>query len=191
MVVCYHSYGNIMLSFKSQTIQKILSYYFINSHAKHYVNELARLLELDPKNTHKKLTELEEEGILKSEFQGNQRYFFLSSSPLVKTYKQLLSQTFGLEMQLKKALSKVEGVKESYIYGSYAKGLMSAGSDIDLLVVGGQSAVVLQKAVNLIQKNSGRELNIVNMSEKEFESKKNGKNPFIVNVLKGKTIKII
>lgn len=180
-----------MLSFKSQTIQKILSYYFINSHAKHYVNELARLLELDPKNTHKKLTELEEEGILKSEFQGNQRYFFLSSSPLVKTYKQLLSQTFGLEMQLKKALSKVEGVKESYIYGSYAKGLMSAGSDIDLLVVGGQSAVVLQKAVNLIQKNSGRELNIVNMSEKEFESKKNGKNPFIVNVLKGKTIKII
>lgn len=100
MVYFYHNYGNVMISLKSQIILKILTYYFLNPAASHYVNELARILQADPKNLHRKLNELEQEGILKSEFQGKQRHFFLNKhSRIAKIYKDLFSQTFGLTQQ--------------------------------------------------------------------------------------------
>ncbi len=180
-----------MISLKSRPTQKILNYYFLNPHAKHYINELARLLELDPKNADTKLKELEKEGLLQSEFQGKQRYFFLAKSPLVKTYKELLAQTSGLEAQLRKVLVKVPGLEEAHIFGSYSKNTMTIGSDIDLLAIGSHATLDLQKAINPIQKHSGREINVVNMSRKEFEKGKKNLNPFLANVFKNKTIQLL
>ena len=42
-----------------------------------------------------------------------------------------------------------------------------------------------------LQRNIGREINTINMTETEFNKKKAGKQTFIKNVFKGKTIKII
>ena len=181
-----------MTSLRSQLTQKVLNYYFLNPHARLYIRELARLLKLDPKNVDRKLKELEKEGILQSEFLGKQRYFsLLKSSPLVKIYKELLGQTSGLEVQLRDAFKHVAGLGEAYIYGSYAKNTMDAGSDIDILAVGEHSALAIQKVIRVIQNNSGREINVVNITEPELERKKRGKNSFINNVLSGKTIKLI
>ena len=63
-----------MISFKSKIANKILNYYFNNPDTRCYVNELAKKLDLDPKNLHRKLEELEKEGIFKSEFRGKERY---------------------------------------------------------------------------------------------------------------------
>lgn len=181
-----------MISLKSKTAQKVLTYYFLNPHARLYIRELARLLNLDPKNLDRKLKELEKERMLQSEFLGQQRYFSLvKNSPLVKIYKRLLSQTAGLEAQLHTALESVAGLGEAYIYGSYAKDTMDAGSDIDVLAVGSHSALAIQKAVRPIQKLSGREVNVVNMTKAEFQQKKKNRNPFLVHAFKNKTIKII
>ncbi len=181
-----------MIFLKSKIAQKILNYYFLNPHAKHYINELARLLKLDPKNVDTKLKELQKEGILQSEFLGKQRYFSLvKGSPLVKAYKELLSQTVGLEQQLRAMVKQVPNLKQAFIYGSYAKNTMIVGSDIDLLVIGDHSTLALQKAVNPIQKASGREINIVNMTEWEFRQKKKSRNSFLTNVFKNKTIKLV
>jgi len=180
-----------MISLKSKTTIKILTYYFLNPDLRHYVNELARILKLDPKNAHRKLGELEREGILKSEFEGKQRYFSLDKkSKTVKIYKELLSQTVGLEEQIRKAIQKISGVELAYIYGSYAKNTMTGASDIDLLVVGSHSTLELQKAMNKIQKDIGREINTVNISPKELSFKKKKKDPFITNVFSGKHIKL-
>jgi len=181
-----------MISLKSKTTQKILNYYFLNPRARHYINELARLLELDPKNADTKLKELEREGIMQSEFLGKQRYFYLAkNSPLVKTYRGLFMRTVGLERQFRKALENIAGLREAYLYGSYAKNTMDSGSDIDVLAIGEHSALAAQKAVNRIQKNSGREINIVHMTGKELREKKKSGNPFIANIFSGKVIKIV
>lgn len=181
-----------MIPLKSQVTIKILNYYFLNLTASHYVNELARILKLDPKNLHRKLNELEKEGILKSEFVGKQRYFALNrSSKIAKTYRELLSQTSGVQEQLRKAIKQISGVQEAYIYGSYAKNTMDAGSDIDLLVVGDHSALALQKVLNQIQRMIGREINVVNISKAELDAKKKQKNPFVRNIFSGKYIKIL
>lgn len=181
-----------MISLKSKPAQKILNYYFLNPQAKHYINELARLLELDPKNADRKLKELEQEGILQSEFLGKQRYFTLAkNSPATKAYRDMFLRTAGIEQQLRQAFSSVVGLRQAYIYGSYANDTMDSASDIDILAVGDHSALALQKAINPIQKDSGREINVVTMTEQELARKKKTHNPFIKNAFAGKPIRLI
>ena len=81
-----------MISLRSKVAVKILNYFFINPEARHYINELAGILGLDPKNTDTKLKELERAGLLKSEFSGKQRYFYLSKEfPLLEEYKKIVT----------------------------------------------------------------------------------------------------
>ena len=48
-----------MISFRSKVTIKVLDYFFINPDEKHYINELAKMFSLDPKNVDVKLKELE------------------------------------------------------------------------------------------------------------------------------------
>lgn len=181
-----------MISLRSKIAVKILNYYFLNPDAGHYINELARILEVDPKNLDRKLKELEREGILRSEFSGKQRYFYLAkNSALVKNYRQVFLSTVGLEEQLSSVLKKISGVKKAYIFGSYAKDKLGAASDIDILVIGHHSILDLQKEINRIQRYSGREINTVNMGEDEFNQKRKNNNQFLKQIFSGKTIKLI
>jgi len=181
-----------MISLRSKVAVKILNYFFINPEARHYINELAGILGLDPKNTDTKLKELERAGLLKSEFSGKQRYFYLSKEfPLLEEYKKIVLKTAGIESELKKILSKIPKIKEAYLFGSYAKGKMDEMSDIDLLVIGDHSVLALQKEINKAQKEMGREINAISFSEKEFEQKKDKNSPFVKKIFSEKHIKLI
>lgn len=180
-----------MISLRSKVTIKILNYYFLNPDAQVYINELARILDLDPKNTETKLKELEKEGLFKSEFRGNQRYFYLAkNNPVLEHYRQIFLKTYGIEKMLKDIVGKVRGIKEAYIFGSYAEDKMDSASDIDILAVGTHSVLDLQREITGLQKDTGREFNVINMSEKEFAWKRTN-DPFIKGVLKSKTIRLI
>ncbi|MCF7916707.1 MAG: nucleotidyltransferase domain-containing protein [Candidatus Omnitrophica bacterium] len=192
MVLFYHNYGKYMISLRSKVTIKILDYYFLNSDAQVYINELARILELDPKNTEIKLKELEKEGILKSEFRGKQRYFFLAkNNPILEHYRQIFLKTYGIEKRLKEILKNIKGLKEAYLFGSYANNQMDSSSDIDILAIGSHSSLELQKNIIKLQKDTGREFNVVNLNKKEFENNKKKEGHFLNNIFKGQTIKII
>lgn len=192
MVIYYHDHGEKMISLRSQITIKILDYYFLNPEAEAYINELARILGVDPKNTETKLKELEKEGLLKSEFRGKQRYFFLAkNNPILKHYRQIFLRTYGIERRLKDALKDIKGVREAYLFGSYASNKMDSSSDIDLLAIGTHSVLGLQRALAKLQKETGREFNVTNLSEKEFDKKKTDKSSFINSVLKTKTIRLV
>lgn len=80
-----------MISLRSKIAQKVLGYFFANGKNSLYINEMSRTLGLDRGNLIKKLQTLEKEGILKSEFRGNQRYFSLNTRyPLLKEYKKIV-----------------------------------------------------------------------------------------------------
>ncbi|HBG61607.1 MAG TPA: hypothetical protein DDX37_07250 [Candidatus Omnitrophica bacterium] len=181
-----------MISLRSKVTIKLLDYYFLNPEAEVYINELARTLDLDPKNTETKLKELEKEGLFKSEFRGKQRYFFLAKdNPVLEHYRQIFLKTYGIEKKLKDLLGNVKGLKEAHLFGSYASNKMDSSSDIDLLAVGTHSVLELQRIIAKLQKDTGREFNVINLSEEEFKKKKKNKEPFINNVFKTKTIKLI
>ena len=181
-----------MISLRSKVAIKLLDYYFLNPDTQHYINELARILELDPKNTETKLKEFEKSGLFKSEFRGKERYFFLAKdSPLLEHYRQIFLKTYGMENRLKAAFGHIEGLKEAYIFGSYASDSMDSSSDIDILAIGSHSVLELQRLIAKLQKDTGREFNVMNLSQKEFTAKKKDKDPFIINVFKTKTIRLI
>lgn len=181
-----------MISLRSKVTKKILNYFLINPKTKRYINELAQILDLDSKNVHRKLVELEKNGLLLSEFSGKQRYFYLAEKfPFLNEYRGIILKTVGIEQQLKELLKEIDGIDLAYIFGSYAKNNMDESSDIDLLVVGVHSSIELQKKINSLQKNIGREINVVNFSPEEFKEKKRSKNPFIHEVFSGKPIKLL
>jgi predicted nucleotidyltransferase len=192
MVIYYHNYGEKMISLRSKVAIKLLDYYFLNPDSQHYINELARILGLDPKNTETKLKEFEKEGLFKSEFRGKERYFFLAKdNSVLEHYRQIFLKTYGIEKRLKDMLPNIKGLKEAYIFGSYASNKMDSSSDIDILAIGSHSVLELQKVIAKLQKDTGREFNVTNLSLKEFEAKKKDKGPFIDHVFKTKTIRLV
>lgn len=180
-----------MISFKSKVTIKILDYFFLNQDAENYVNELAKILDLDPKNLHRKLGELEREGLFKSEFRGKERYFSLVKDfNLFEHYRQIFLKTFGLENKLKQVVGSVSGIKKAYIFGSYASDKMDSSSDVDILAIGSHSVLDLQKKISKLQRELRREFNVVNMGEAEFNKKKTG-DQFIKNIFNNKVIELL
>ncbi len=169
-----------MFNLKSKIAGKTLRYFFINPSKKNYINELARIIEADPGNLSRKLQELEKEGILSSEFMGEQRYYFLNKKyPLLKEVKKAFELKYGLGDLIVQSLKKIKGIKEAYIFGSYAKGDFEAESDIDVLIIGDHPVMEATKALLPVQKIIKREINVVDLTEKEFAKKKKNKDNWL------------
>lgn len=180
-----------MISLRSEITRKLLNYFFLNPEASLYVNELARKLVLDKRNLVKKIKELEKEGLLKSQARGNLKLYSINRRyPLYKEFKNIILKTVGFEDKLKKLINQTKGIDKAYIYGSYAQNKMDVHSDIDLLIIGNHSIILLQKKLNKLQRELDREINAVNMDKKEFENRRKKKNPFILGILKKKHIEI-
>ena len=180
-----------MVSLRSKVSQKILNYFMLQQGAEAYVNGLARLLGVESGNLTRKLIALEKEGLLRSRWQGQERYYSLNKSfPLLKEYKNIVLKTIGLDQTLKASLSGLSGLKKAIIFGSYAQGKMDSHSDIDLLVIGDHSTIELQKVVAQVQKSIQRDINVVSMSVQEYNDKK-GKDAFLKSIDSKKTIKVI
>lgn len=181
-----------MLKIRSGLKSKILNYFFLNESGEAYINELARIISGDAKNVYRVLIELEEDGVLTSSFKGKQRYFSANRKhPLYKSYKEIFLKTAGLEATLKEHLGKVKGLKEGYIFGSYASGKQGPASDIDILLIGEHRSIDAQRVIYDLAKSSGREINAVHMTPKELAEKKASKDQLISSIFKGKVIKVL
>jgi len=180
-----------MISLRSKVTLELLSYFFLNPHDTLFVGELVEKLCLDKRNLVKKLKELEKEGLLTCERKGNLKLYTINVKyPLYKEYKNLVLKTVGVEEKLRQIVGRIDGIKNAYIYGSYARDELSAHSDIDILIVGCHDLVQLQKKISNLQKKIGREINMINMGIKEFALRKKRKDPFIMETLKEKHIEI-
>ena len=181
-----------MISLRSEITKRVLNYFFLNPHRKVYVNALQRRLNLDKRNLVKKLKELEEEGILRSERQGNLKLYFLNTAySLYKEYRNIILKTVGLEERLKEILNQEKGIKEAYLYGSYAGNKMDVNSDIDLLVIGVHSILSLQKKINKLEKEVDREINVVNIDVKEYKKRLKARDPFLEGIFSRNFIRLI
>ncbi len=181
-----------MFEFRSKITIKVLRYFLLNKNRRHYVNELADLLELDPGNLFRKLKELEQEGILASEAQGNQKYFRLNKKyPLLRELEHFFLAKYGVEENLRQKLSKLKGLQSAYIFGSYAQNSLQQESDIDLLLVGSHYSLEAKRLILPLAKEIQREINIVDVSTTEFKKKKKTGDEFLKNIFSQKHIKII
>lgn len=182
----------MLLNVRSKVAKKILNYFFLNETRKAYVNEIARIIGEEAKNAHRILLRLEEAGILKSEYAGKERYFSANhQEPLYKEYKNLFLKTAGIEFSITNKLANLMGLKEAYIYGSYADNKFGTESDIDLLLVGKHNSIEAEKALHDLQKSIGREISIVNMTQEELKKRQKNEDQLIIEIFKNKTKRII
>lgn len=181
-----------MINLRSKITIAVLNYFFLNSQEDFYLNELVRKLGVDKRNLVKKIRELEKEGFLKSQKRGNLKLYSVNKEySLYDEYRKIVLKSVGFEADLKDIIQRAKGVKEAYIYGSYAKDKMDVNSDIDLLVIGNHKIIPLQRSLCLLQKKIDREINVVNIDEDEFEKRKRNKDSFIMGLFQDKYIKLV
>jgi predicted nucleotidyltransferase len=111
--------------------------------------------------------------------------------PLLGEVKKWYKLKYGLEKKLEKELRRLNGLKEAYIFGSYAKNSFGPESDIDILLIGSHSSIEAKRLLEKIETESKRELNVLDMTENELKKRKKKNDEFIEEIFKNKIIKII
>jgi len=185
-------YNHNMISLRSKITQKILNLLILNDNERFYINELAKIINEEASNVHKKLVELEKEGIIADDYQGKERFFYINKKyKFLKEYKNIILKGVGFEKILKEKLKQIKGIESVYIFGSYAKNKMSEESDIDILVVGSFKTTELQRVLLEVQKLSGREINSIELLNNEFAKKMEEKDELLIDIFSKEHIKII
>ncbi len=181
-----------MLNLSSRLRRDLLGYYFTNPSASHYLRELAGILSADPANLSRELRRLEREGLFSSDRRGNQKHFRLNRHyPLYDEIRGIVTKTIGAIGKLKAALSRIEGIEEAQLYGSFAKNQQDQASDIDLLIVGRPEMADLEEAIRTLERHLRRDINYSLLTREEFESRLKRKDPFIADVWQNKRIDLM
>jgi predicted nucleotidyltransferase len=145
---------------KSKLREELLALFFINPNKKYYLRELGKLLNFSLGNIRRELIKLESAGIFLSENKGNLVYYYLNQSyPLFKELKSIIFKTSGSPKMLQNILEKFNGISQTFIYDSFAKGEEKEGSDIDLLIIGEVDEDKLIEVISKLERKLQREIN--------------------------------
>jgi len=174
----------------SQNQLLLLGLFYTNPGKSYYMQEAGRMLGKKPGVFQRTLNALTEEGILRSEYRGNARFFQANTQhPLYPELKGIISKTSGAEGTLRHLMEQLEDVKVALLYGSFAKNRQREDSDIDLLVVGNPKAeTALVKKLRLLEKKLRREINYKLYSAAEYRQKRAKKDPFLEEILTDKKV---
>jgi len=181
-----------MLGLRSQLRRKLLSYYFTNPTAEHYLRELARLLEVKPTNLSRELATLVRQGLFLAHVRGRQKFFRINKAhPLYDDFRRIVLKTIGVVGRLREALATVPQIREAHLYGSFARNQEDPVSDIDVLIIGEPPAEKLEDEVGKLERMLRREINYILMSSKELKSRRARKDVFLEDIFRHKTVKLL
>lgn len=167
----------------------ILKFFVFNPDNEYYIREIERLTKEPFDPLRMELRRLENMGLLKSRSSGKQKYYSINPNHILfPDIKSIILKTVGIGDLLKSAFSKKDDILMAFIYGSYAKDIEHAESDIDIFVIGNISSKELQGVISDIEGKTKREINPTIYSLEELKQKYKSKNNFITGVLKGPKI---
>ncbi len=181
------------LLFPNQYRRKVLGLLLMRPDQQIHLRELARVIGAAPGTLKKELDALCGVGLLRAERVGNQvRFCANTAHPVFPELQALIRKTIGLADALRLSLAPLAGrIDAAFIFGSMASGTESAGSDIDLMVVGDAGFAEVVDATYEAQAALGREINPKVMSASEWQAKKAERNAFLQDVLNKPRILLI
>jgi predicted nucleotidyltransferase len=176
----------------SKTRVSLLTLFLLNPGKKFYIREITRILDIDVAPLRKELSNLESIGLLQSERQGNQKYYWADESFFIfEDLQKLVLKTEGIAKILTEQFAGSGEIEILFIYGSFAAGKAHAKSDIDLFVVGDVSDDELISMITDTERQLGREINYTLLRMNELKQRIQSKDPFIVNVIREPKIFIV
>lgn len=183
-----------MLSYliTSKTRRDILTFFITHPDQRFYHFDLSKRLSLPSSAVHTELKKLAEIGFLKSEREANIRFYWLNKDfVLYPELKSLVFKTVGLAEEIKNDLQKIGAIEVAFIYGSVAKNLEDARSDIDLMIIGDPNEDALAEAISKAESSLSREINYTVFDPDDWRKRVKKKEAFVTDVLKNKKIFLI
>jgi predicted nucleotidyltransferase len=158
-----------------------------------YLRQIARLTGAGLSAVQRELEQLTLAGLLLRTLRGHQVYFQANrAAPIFPELSGLFAKTAGLGDLVREALAPLTSrLRLAFIFGSAARGELSAASDVDLLVVGDVTFQELVAALGVAQERLGREINPTLYSPDEFRAKLQGQHHFLTAVLREPQIPIL
>ena len=151
-----------------------------------HLRELARLTGASAGTLKKELDTLVSVGLLASRKVGNQTQFCANTQhPVYPELSGLVRKTTGLHDVLASALQPLAGqVEVAFVFGSIASATDTTHSDVDVMVMGDASFGQVVNALYDAQTTLGREINPKVMTRKEWQTKQNEGNTFVLELFK-------
>ena len=181
------------LLFPASYRRRVLTLLLLHPERALHVREIARLTGTAPGTLNKELAKLHDAGLLERERVGNQlRYAANSSNAIYPELTSILRKTVGVADVLADALAPAaDSIVAAFIFGSVARGAETAGSDLDLMLIG---SLGFGTAVNLLypaQQTLDREINPKLFALDEWRARLKAKDAFVKDVLAKPKIHLI
>lgn len=181
--------ANLLLGPASR--RAILARTFLDPLREYHVRELVRRTGLAPRTVHQEVEKLVRADLLSERRDGNRRYVRANQRhPLFRPVREIVLKTDGLADVLRDALG-TEGMDCALVFGSIAAATPTAGSDIDLLVVGSLGLREAVRRLRQAQDTLGREIIPNVWTRSEFDRRRSDADPFLVRILSGPTIPVL
>jgi len=177
--------------FRSRAQILILKLLFLNPAGSFHLNDIARKTGLVPSVVAKECAVMLDLGLVKRSVQGNMTIYEINREGVIHDELKRIFMKYELLDELLASKLRTEQVRYAMIYGSFAKGTEGGRSDVDLLVVGNVSEDALSKAVNEVERKTGREVNYILWTEREFTEKARSKIPLIRELSKTPVVMIV
>ncbi len=150
--------------------RRVLGLLLLHPEENFHVREIARLTGTVAGTLHKELARLAEAGILIKSISGNQvRYGANREGLIFDELASILRKTSGVVDVLADALAPLANdIQLAFVFGSMASGKQTAGSDIDVLVIGKSGFKDVVKALHPAEIELKREINPKVYSQAEW-----------------------
>ena len=165
--------------------RRVLGLLLLQADKRYHVREIARLTGTVAGTLHKELARLADAGLLLKETVGNQVLYGANQDcPIFEELASIFRKTSGVADVLADALKPLsDKIVAAFVFGSMASGKETAGSDVDLLVIGGAGFSEVAEAVYSAQEVLGREINPKVYSMDEWKQMLEKKGAFIKELL--------
>lgn len=185
--------GNLASALFGKAKRAVLALLYAHPDESFYLRQVARAAGVGQGAIQRELRRLSDAGIILRLVQGRQIYYRANHAcPIYLELRGMIVKTVGLADVLRTALSPVAGqIAVAFIYGSQAAGMITASSDVDLLIVGDVDGVRLHRAVSLAEKRLGRAMNYTVLSRQEFARRRKERGGFLARILRGAKIPIV
>ncbi|MDP7079001.1 MAG: nucleotidyltransferase domain-containing protein [Candidatus Undinarchaeales archaeon] len=176
----------------SRTRTRVLSLLLLSPDTPLHVRELARRSDVNINAVRRELARLLRAGIVRSSSKGNLLLYEADpSSPIFDELRSMFLKTEGLVGALAKTLSGMDGIEKAFVFGSFASNEVTLQSDVDLIVVGSVDEDRLMHAARELKERFSREVNYILLSSEEYDRRRSEGDPFVSNVLYGRTIPLV
>jgi predicted nucleotidyltransferase len=166
----------------SEARAKVLTALFNERGRAFYQTELARVTGLPIAAVQRQLKRLSAAGLVSASVAGGRRVYAADSqSAIFDEVSSIVRKLRGPATTLRPALRR-HRVELAFVFGSFASGSATAASDVDLMVLGGESTRVIRGELAKAERHLGRSVNEHVMPVREWRTRLRKHDPFLSNV---------